>query len=90
MTDFIKRGVISRDIDILNKEPKEGDLEVLGRKDKTWSVAGEDMTVVPSRETATNIHLALKESLKRQLEAEAATLGDIGPVAIHGRTGVST
>ena len=90
MPKFTRRGPVIRDTVISSSELKEGEMEIAGKKQSNWMVAGEDIAVVPTREVAENIHGALKEALRAQLEAEAGTIGDIGPVAIHGRTGVST
>jgi hypothetical protein len=84
------RGTIVRDTNPLGESAES--LEVAGRIAKDWTLASENATVIPSVERATAVRDSLKEALRKQLEQESATLGggDIGNLAIHGRTGVST
>ena len=72
---------------VIGREVREGELEVSAEKVGDWS-SGEK--IVPSTKQARKIQSALKDTLRAQLETEAASLGDIDTVAIHGRTGIST
>jgi hypothetical protein len=72
---------------VVGRENREGELEIVGERLDEWSTG--DNTIVPSRTKAAEIQGALKEALRSQLEAESATLGEIGNVALHAKTGIS-
>jgi hypothetical protein len=73
--------------EVVGREAREGEFEISGEKRGDWT---DGELIIPSTAKAQQIHSALKNALIKQLEAEAATLGDPDAVAIHGKTGIST
>lgn len=73
--------------EVVGREAREGEFEVSAEKRGDWT-SGE--VLIPSTAKAQQIRGALKSALIKQLEVDAATLGDIDLVAIHGKTGVSS
>lgn len=73
--------------EVVGREAREGEFEISGEKRGDWT---DGELIVPSTAKAQQIHSALKAALIKQLEAEAATLGDLDTVAIHGKTGISS
>lgn len=77
----------ARTAEVVGREALEGEFEVRGEKRGDWT---DGEVLIPSTAKALQIQGALKNALIKQLETEAATLGDLDSVAVHGKTGIST